>query len=174
MTKGRGKGRKVIPLGDKAKSGRRGMVPKYTALEKAVLNLMVEDTGSNLLDSGGAYGRHYEHNQKVKDWNKVPELEFDDSGITRNIFPFLVNNLDITDESRKLQARFDKMMDRSDEAYLSDMEQFMDALAEKGELDEDGYLVTGKPEAVNTYNADSLLSQILQYMLFYKDGEFQI
>lgn len=174
MTKGRGSDRKVIPLSGKATSKRRMLMPKYTALEKAVMNLMVEDTGSNLLDSGGAYGRHYERNQKVKNWNKVPELEFDDSGITRNIFPFLVKSLDITSESRKLQERFDKMMAKSDEAYLSDMEQFIDALAEKGDLDEDGWLVAGKPEAVNTYNADSLLSQILQYMLFYKDGEYYI
>lgn len=29
-----------------------------------IKNMMCENTGKNLLDSGDAYGRHYEENQK--------------------------------------------------------------------------------------------------------------
>ncbi|NOQ37574.1 hypothetical protein GQ472_01670 [archaeon] len=175
MTKGKGDGRKVIPLKGRASvKAPKNMVPKYSKLQKAILSLMVEDTGANLLDSGGAYGRHYERNQQVKDWTAVKDLSFDEFGYTRNLFPFLVQQLDINPESQKLQGQFDRMSAKSDEPYLSDMEQFLEKLAKDGRLESDDYLVTEKPTVINTYNAESALSQILQYALFMVDGEYYV
>ena len=36
-----------------------------TATEKMVFELITENTGQHFLDSGGAYGRHWERNQKI-------------------------------------------------------------------------------------------------------------
>ena len=175
ITKDKGAGRKVIPMNVTSSIKKiKDIVPKYTPIQKAIVNMLTEDTGANALDSGGAYGRNYERNQQVKDWTKEAPVIFDESGITRNLFAFLDDNISITSESAQLQKRYDKMMAKSDEPYLSDMEQFLDILSKKGELEDDDYVTSKHPTVVNTYNKDSTLSQILQYAIFYKDGQYYI
>ena len=175
ITKGKGRCRKVIPIKDtvKAKAPKR-LVPKYSKVDKAIVDMITENTGRAMCDSGDAYGRHFEKNQKIKDWNKVPEFSFDEYGFTRNIFNFLSNVLDITPESQKLQKQFDKFAVKSDESHLNDMESFLDILSKNEDIQSDDYLVPDKPIVYNTYNDETSLSQELQFAIFYKDGEYYV
>lgn len=38
-------------------------------IKKKIIEMLTQNTGIALCDSGGAYGRHWQENQKVNDWN---------------------------------------------------------------------------------------------------------
>ena len=48
---------------------------KYTETNKLVYEMLTENTGSHMGDSGGAYGRHWERNQKrtIEDFSNEEE-----------------------------------------------------------------------------------------------------
>jgi len=142
---------------------------KYTPTEKAIAEMLKENTGINMLDSGMESGRHWQKNQKV-DFKKQKEVEWDEYGYTRNVFSFLSNHLTITEKSQKFQKLYNKMYKNSDNSDLRDMEDFVEELSEKEMIQDDNYLISGTPKVVNTYNGENALSQVLQYIPFY-DGE---
>ena len=53
-------------------------------IEQTIYNMLTENTGTHMLDSGGGSGRHWQRNQKksIEDFKKEPEatLSFDVSG----------------------------------------------------------------------------------------------
>ena len=127
--------------------------------DSVIKGLLCENTGSHLLDSGGAYGYHYQQNQKVKDWDSIPLYTFDEYGIQINVYPFLKQHLSISDVSCLFNNRLKKLMGKSEEDYYSDMHDFI----EQQKLS----VVCG----VNTYNGESMLSQVLQYLIFEFNGD---
>ncbi len=135
----------------------------YTELERQIAEMLTEDTGANILDSGNIYGRHWERNRLIKDFRKLKSLEVDideDGSIefTLNIFHFLRANLEVND-NKKLENLFEKVSD-NDNTWLQNMEDFAEALEELG------WNVT---PTFNTYNGDNILSQGIQGFTFYKD-----
>ena len=50
-----------------------------TNVEQAVYNMLLENTVTHFLDSGGAYGRHWQRNQDktIQDFINQPAVEFD-------------------------------------------------------------------------------------------------
>jgi hypothetical protein len=147
-------------------------------IRQRIAGMMQENTGTHLLDSGGAYGRNWEKNQG-KNFEKESVVKIDgyeggDFNLSVSTYHFLVNHLEVTPASEKLNERFHKFMDKEeDRSYLADMEEFMDELFGKDSEsvdiygDEDGRV--GKID--NTYNYDNLLDQTLQYGFFRKDGK---
>jgi len=134
-------------------------------IKKEIEKMLRESTGSHFLDSGGAYGRNWQRNQEIKSFDDLPEftvtgnkwngkdVEID---ITINIYHYLINMLEITEESEKLNRKLQRFMNSNDDPYLTNMEEFAEKLEESGEY--------GSINLVNTYNFDNNLSQVLQFI----------
>lgn len=124
--------------------------------------MLKENTGKQLLDSGGAYGRNWEKNQEA-DFDKTEpvEVEVHDDGvsITYNLYHFMLNQLELDEVCEKLQEEFDKFSEKSDSPYLADMEEF---------IEKKGF---SEAHTFNSYNGDNLLSQVIQGITFEADGE---
>ena len=118
----------------------------------AIAEMMLTNTGSHLLDSGGAYGRNWERNQgnTLIDFMKAPKATFDpDYGVTLDVFHFLNDRLTYSADFDADYRAFDA--DRPHDGYLETLAEWVESLGGTIELE------------VNTYNHDSLLSQTLQW-----------
>lgn len=150
---------------------------KYTRVERQLISMLTENTGAHFLDSGGAYGRAWQRNRGVKDWNDIPETEVDTDiwtredkptwniSITRNIFPYLANRLALDKDTTRLNAQFTRFANRKeneDFGWPQLMEGFIDFLHESNKD-------IRKQGGGNTYNGESTLSQVLQYEIFTND-----
>lgn len=130
-----------------------------TKTEKKIIAMLKENTGANILDSGGAYGRHYEHNQS-RDFKSEPEVTHENGeNIQINIFHYLNAFLELNKKTDALNKKFKIHCGKDDNPYLSNMESFPKTI---------GAVSHG---ATNTYNYENLLSQVLQYVIFSHDGE---
>ena len=127
-------------------------------INEKIKEMLKENTGVHFLDSGSAYGRHWQQNQD-KDFDKedsviVSTWGDNDISVSYNIYHFLTTFLDITKESEKLNKQLNKVMDKSEDYYLADIEKF---------IEENNYIKIGSD---NSYNYDNLLSQVIQYTIF--------
>ena len=128
-----------------------------------IYSMLVENTGSHMCDSGGAYGRHHERNasKTIEDFEKEPEEEIivGKYGLERNVSVYhYLNGMCLDNICRE----FNELNTNPDDWEADD---------------EDGYLYGVSREAwdylkcsfdveiergFNTYNGDSDLSQTLQ------------
>lgn len=132
-----------------------------------LIRMLLEDTGVNILDSGGKDGRYWQRNQRIghtiKDWEALPEIEIVDVdensiSIIRNIYHWLKEVLYVTPESEYWEEEFykwEKTQD-SDYGYLDLLRIFFRKRF-------------GDYEEGNTYNYDSSLSQAFDWV--YNDDE---
>lgn len=155
--------------------------PDLTKL--ALVAMLTENTGRNMLDSGGVYGRHWEQNQGV-DFDAKPAVTFRgvvtacndgqrryDIETSYDVYHWLCQRVTFDPKmDRRYQAFANRR--RSEESELKVMEAFPAALRDKGRH------VTGlhgeevaEFSATNTYNGEDALSQILQYVYFEVDGD---
>lgn len=142
---------------------------------EVLADMFVENTGTHMLDSGGAYGRNWQRNQGMtaEDFETTPLVKVEPWGddsftLTVDAYLFLNECLEFDED---LQAEFDSFADeRPDDAWPTLMESFTDFLEDRGEL-VSGPLGEGSPITVNTYNGEDALSQVLQYTLFTLDDE---
>jgi hypothetical protein len=134
-----------------------------TETDEILAGMFTENTGSHMLDSGGAYGRNWERNRDrtVEDFLTAPEVYLQH------------NEFVVVDAFHWLRERveYDPIMDRKfqlwDALFFSDnrtgwlevMESFADAHRNRGGRD---YL----NGTYNTYNGDDSLSQTLQFTIF--------
>ena len=135
-----------------------------TDLKQLIYEMLTESTGTHMLDSGGAYGRHWERNQRrsLTDFeNDKPETITEENGwIDRrvSVFPFLAGDdsaleLDyICDNFNELNTDT-KNWNGNSEAWGVSVEAWND-LTECNEIEEG--------RTFNTYNGESDLSQTLQ------------
>ena len=152
--------------------------PDYTETEKTIADMLQESTGTNILDSGGAYGRHWQQNREIKDFRKnqnpivricAPHYYIDSEGKRRktppdisiyyDTFHYLTNFLELTPEAKKLQKQFEnftELPENQNEGWLILGKEFLEKLHEKNE-DSEYYGFT------NTYNYDNIIHQVLQY-----------
>ncbi len=132
---------------------------KEPTTEQVIQDMLTENTGRSMLDSGGVYGRHWEKNQGLRFANSKPVLlSFKDEYIdfTRNIYHFLVECLEYSPEWQKKFEQFCKKDDPKDDKYWLDlMSRFASKYGEKG-----------SHSGANTYNSEDLLSQVIQYEQF--------
>lgn len=139
--------------------------PDYTKTEKAIVEMLIENTGCDILDSGGAYGRNWERNRHVQDFrnrhathvivNKDGSIDF-----TTDVFHFLVDRLDASRRSEGIQKWFDRYATNNhlDDGWSTTIDAFYEERLKKRGWKH----IYGE----NTYNRDSSLSQILQYDVF--------
>jgi len=129
--------------------------------------MLKENTGTNFLDSGGAYGRNWERNQ-TRRFDKEPacEVEVSDNGVMigYNIYHYLNNFLEYTPECKRLEAQFNALADLPEnkgESWLAIMETFAAQFTSYG--------------TTNSYNYDNILSQVIQYTMFsLTDDEYDV
>jgi hypothetical protein len=146
------------------KTPNKALEQKYTPLERKIVEMLTENTGIHMLDSGGAYGRAWQKNRsrnfKKEPSTKIDCYEYEDGtvevNIYYNVFHYLVNFLAMTPESERLQKQFEAFCESEeykDAYWLACMEGFIEQF-------DDNYGIT------NTYNYENIISQVLQYGIF--------
>lgn len=146
----------------------------YNDVQKLIYSMLVENTGTHFLDSGGSNGRMWQRNQNktIHDFYNEDEerYEFDEryNELERNVsvFHFLTNNHEIDE----ICEGFNKLntnpnnWDANEFDIYGVSKEAWHYLQEFGEVE---ILHT-----FNTYNYDSDLSQVLQGSHLEIDGEF--
>lgn len=139
--------------------------------EAKVIEMLTENTGRHMLDSGGAYGRNWERNQG-RDFKAEPAVIMDPTwhnegdefrpDVTFNLFHWMTDVLDYDpDMDAAWQAYAEEH--RKDEYEWCIMRDFADHLREQGH-EVTGLYGSGEPMECNTYNGECLLSQTLQFV----------
>ena len=130
--------------------------------------MLTENTGRHMLDSGSAYGRHWEKNQG-RDFENDPVFEIDayraeDWYVLISTYHALIRHVEYAPSvDKQFQAYLE---DHPDDSYLRLMEMF--ATEERSGT---GLYGEGSPMMVNTYNHESSLDQTLQYVYWEQSGE---
>ena len=141
--------------------------------------MLTENTGTHMLDSGGAYGRAWQQN-KGRDFDAEPaatiSVEEGYIDIRRSTFHFLNECLEFDEAMDARFGAFNRKRDPGDQIpWLALMEEFTDELRALNLYGEGppvtGIYGEGKPVTVNTYNHESLVDQILQYIYFEIDEQ---
>jgi len=140
------------------------MPADYTETERIIHKMLTENTGAHILDSGSAYGRHWEGNRLVTDFRKTPavivRVESEDwISVVYNVFHYLNNFLEYDKEMDKKFHKFANSDEYRNKPWLVCMKDFVVV---------NRYHRFG---TVNTYNYDNILSQVLQYVIFAEDDD---
>lgn len=134
------------------------------ATAQKLADMLTENTGSSMLDSGGAYGRHWERNAglTLADFESAPAGSIDSYGeITVDLFHYLNNRLSYDPALDAAWRAFDD--ERPDASWMDNIEEFLDML---GVSPDAGYYDGGR-WSFNSYNFDGcLLSQTIQGTAF--------
>lgn len=139
-------------------------------MENIVYEMLTTSTGSALCDSGDAYGRHWERNQKrsMGEFKNEPEISFkipEDATISKEIeytisvFHYLTKQLDLDQLCDEFNALPCKEWDGDIYGVSSKQEKW---------LEKKGLKTVGN--SWNTYNSESSLSQNLQGVYLSSDG----
>lgn len=129
-----------------------------TRTREVLAELLTEPTGRHILDSGGAYGRHWERNagRTLAEWDAQPRAWADRWGVTLSVYHYLAERLEY---ASTLDAEFRAFCSENpDDGWLS--------LAESFAFEKDASAHTW-----NTYNGEDSLAQTLQGVTFSHDGE---
>ena len=135
-----------------------------TDLKQLIYEMLTESTGTHMLDSGGAYGRHWERNQRrsLTDFeNDKPETITEENGwIDRevSVFHFLAGE----DSALELDYICNNFNDIQSGAtdWNAETKSWGVSLEAWDDLTEGNEIEEGR--TFNTYNGDSDLSQTLQ------------
>lgn len=148
--------------------------PRLTRTEEVFIDMLKENTGRHMLDSGNFYGRNWEQNQSR---NFIDEpyctLSFRYGiEVSLNLFHFLKQRLVYNWFLQGQFTRFANSKAHADDSWFENVRDFTEMKARKAGF-KDGY--EGWPYADNTYNYNSLLSQGLWYTRWIDDdGEHYI
>ena len=133
--------------------------------EKIIYKMLTESTGEHFLDSGGAYGRHWQRNQKksLNDFKNEKYITFDNDYdiATKSLFHHLTESLTF---NSKLTNKLNNWIKKDKYHYsdnpkgrcndLESVEQFMSEF-----IYPDRKIYTNY-----TYNEDNVLSQDIQFI----------
>jgi hypothetical protein len=136
---------------------------KHDFQQRAWFNSITQNTGSHVLDSGGAYGRHWERNAKLTiddaySWDYRLEVASWGWNITINVLHYLTQNFTI---DREVNARFHRFCyapAQEDDTWFECLQKWVDSIG--------GAIHYGE----NTYNHDNWLSQNVLTHIF-TDGD---
>jgi len=142
----------------------------YTEVERIIHEMLIENTGAHILDSGSIYGRHWEDNRKISDFRRLPSVNvtvWDDGMVnaTINVFHHLTAFLERDELCEELERKFYEFAENQRGSWFALMKEFASEILE----DEYGFKVVS---VWNTYNHDNLLSQGLQGITFCIDEDY--
>lgn len=124
-----------------------------TKTAEVIAEMLTENTGRSMLDSGDYYGRHYEKNagKVLADFESEPQAWASSYGVTLSAFHYLTARVKYDDS---LNAEWDSFCSHNaDDGHFSLMQDFAN------ERDSSAH-------TWNTYNGDDSLSQTLQGVTF--------
>ena len=125
-----------------------------TRTDEVLAGMLTENTGRHMLDSGGAYGRHWERHQGMTAQNFVqgPSVHVDRYGVTLDVFHYLRDRLEFAPEMQQEWEQFTAQ--QPEEGWFTLMDEFPEAY---------GFESSG---SFNTYNFENSLSQVVQGVTF--------
>lgn len=129
--------------------------------KQVIAAMLTENTGRHILDSGGAYGRHWERNSgmTVDMWDATASASIDRWGcIDISTYHYLVDRLEYAPE---LDAMFQEFAGTSTEPHWADIQNWLESL---------GLTFT----SWNTYNGEDFLSQVIQGATFEYADEWYV
>lgn len=148
-----------------------------TDTDVALAEMLTENTGTHMLDSGGAYGRNWERNAggTAEGFYNAPDVivsEYDGKfeGVTLDLFHWLRERVDIDQDGTDDFNLFAETEAQASEGWMQVCEAYVDHLRDKGH-EVAGFWGEGDPDWVNTYNGEDALSQVIQYMTLEIDDE---
>lgn len=138
------------------------MITATKTTEDILKEMLTENTGSHILDSGGAYGRNWSRNQG-RDFDSEPatvlSFEFGEMEITHNIYHWLKERLEYDAYTDALLHKHAEREENKDKDWSEILEEFLKDLCVEKEIEYSVHMVQG----CNTYNGEDLLSQVMQY-----------
>lgn len=135
--------------------------------------MLTENTGRHMLDSGGAYGRHWERNQGKNFADEPPftaDWRWGEIDITASVFHELEDRVEYEPVVDAFFERWATTGERAHEGWFPLAQQFVEEFIP----DARGLYRDGGPIVVNTYNEETMLSQVVQYVYFTIDDEVQL
>lgn len=141
-----------------------------TDTERVIADMLTENTGRHFLDSGSAYGRHWERNQGkgLEHFRNQPDAWFDSFGTLHlSVFHFLTARLEYDDE---VQQQWENWLENTHDVNrysVWDMQAFAEDIGGTGLYGD------GAPLVVNTYNGEDALEQTIQYVAWH-DPEWNV
>lgn len=137
----------------------------YTNTEEKIHRMLVENTGINMMDSGGDNNRAWQKNRAITDFREQPaiSIKVTEYGLdmSRSVFHYLRDNVKYTSASSDMTREMTAYGDENDLSGLSLIEDWLESM--------------GVPcDTFNTYNGESILSQVLQGAVFSVNGEHYI
>ena len=142
----------------------------HTKTEQVIFDMLTENTGKHMLDSGGDSGRMWQRNQQktLEDFKNEPYCKIDskygDSSIS--LFHYMNQYLDFDEELTKHFEEFATQL--PDEPWLSVIEEWLDALG----IECEGEFYSDARWNFNTYNFDLWwVNQTLQGSFFGMNGK---
>lgn len=128
-------------------------------VDQHLKEMLKENTGSHFLDSGGAYGRHWERNQG-RDFENEPRVMVDLDVPVVNVYHYLNEVLGVDEFTEYVNQLID----------YDGVHWAQEALVSVRDRD----LVHKATSVKNTYNEEENLSQVLQVACFSRSDEMGI
>lgn len=134
-------------------------------IEQAIFKMLTTSTGAALCDSGGAYGRHWEKNQKkaLADFQNEPEVSLSEHYKQKGTYEAETPNISVFHYLTQ-RLELDEICDAFNKRVVQDWDGEFYGTSETGaKWIKERFKPEGEP--VNTYNHASSLSQVLQYQI---------
>lgn len=133
---------------------------QITLTDRVLADMLTENTGAALLDSGGIYGRNWERNQgiTVEQFIESPAVTVTKYGIDLNVFHYLRERVEFMPMIQEEFEQFAAHPDRKDDSWYEIMHDWRE-------------LYPCEYGGFNSYNDDCLLSQTIQGDYFEYEGE---
>jgi len=138
-------------------------ITTQTKTQAVILEMLLENTGKSMLDSGGAYGRSWERNQTkgAEAITEAPAVTFDYGSPVLSVYHFLTEHLEFSPVLDAAWLVWDDT--HPDDSWRENVETFLDLF---GVAEEGGFYESGRME-LNTYNFEyCLLDQTIQFTKF--------
>jgi len=153
-----------------AKSPKLTKPKDYTKTQSVLHDMLTENTGIAMMDSGGSYGRAWQRNRGIADFRDLERIEIEAPwnkhelpSLSKRLFHFLDENLTYSAAMTAKFKRFSNKKEFKDESYYYAMEPFAESLHESRYFEE--------PISDNSYNHDTALGGTIQYTLFTSEGQ---
>lgn len=134
-----------------------------TRTEQIIYEMLTENTGRHILDSGGDSGRAWQRNQvkTLEDFRNEARVHFDARyyDATLSTFHHLTEKLTYSEEWTQ---ELNDYMANTDSYWLEMMESFPQSMGWKRVFTD------------NSYNHESILSQVIQYCVYYTGEEYLV
>jgi hypothetical protein len=131
--------------------------------EKIIFEMLTESTGEHFLDSGGAYGRHWQRNQKksLNDFKNEKYITFEDDMATKSLFHHLTESLTF---NSKLTNKLNNWIKKDKYHYSDNPKGRCNDLESVEQFISEIIYPDKKINCHYTYNEDNVLSQDIQFI----------